>query len=246
MNSAERLLALTAALNKQRSDVAMMNAWISVFGIEGDTLLEDVAAAMQAALFELRLWERQLKSVGVPEELFQEASNLLRHAFNVTNAANSVGNAIGGAMGAGPQHTLRWSTWVLREFDEGDLEAEDLQALRDSISAIEAELENPAVPAATRRALERQVHGLQMAIRLHLIAGAEPLRESVKRTMMDIVTLDEDERDSPAAKGALDKAKQAVRTAVDICEKVGKVAEAGGSVYSLAKTLGPLLGYQVP
>ena len=243
MNSAHRLLALVHSFAKHHTDVSMLSALTQIFNIQGETALEEATAVLQAALYEVRAWEGQLRKLGVPHELYVDAANQLRSAFNPTTAAASISQNLHKVWAEGPQHTLKWSGWVLREFDEQDIDDEDLHALQNAIEALEGELSNPKITSSVRRAIERQVSGLRSALRLYAIAGVQPLREAARNAIGELVTIDPAQREQPDSKSAVQRAAEVIKTAVDICDKAGSVMDAGEKLYALGKTLGPLLGY---
>lgn len=243
MNSAHRLLQLTAAFAGVKGEIAMHSAWIKIFSITGDEAEGESAGAMQTALYEVKLWEQQLEEMGVPKELYSHAVKDLRRAFNPTNAGNAVGSTMGGALGAPTQHALKWSSWVLREFDEKDLSSDDRDALDSALTALEEQLADPSVPLAVQRALDRQARSLRLAIRLHKIGGAEPLREAVRRAIGELVTIPPRVRSAPEAKSAIEKAVALAKTAGEICEKLSATIEVAKTGFSITEALKPLLGY---
>ncbi|CAN7784237.1 hypothetical protein LJR175_008385 [Variovorax sp. LjRoot175] len=236
MNPASRVLAVVQEFQGIGTGPTISSGWKKVLQIDGGNDVDDeVFAAAQAFLTEVRLIQSRLKEIGVPESLFSTHAARLRNAFNPTQLGaqwQSHRDAVAAEAGI---NALQWASWTLKHFDDNDIDAESFIALNASLAEQERLLAETTLPMSLRAMLERQASTLKAALRLYKIQGVTPLREAVHTAVGEIIS--ENKLGPEALRDATPEAKNAVQRGLLVLTKVAEVADKGSKVAKFAKEM---------
>lgn len=231
-NSASRLLSIVQALNSGDAGKSALDQWIRILQVEGSpTKDEEAVAAMSAAIGEVRLVEQNLGRLNAPPELFAQASKLLRQAFAPTSA-QSAWHDIGRHVAEGhATNPLRWASWVIREFDQPDIDGPVLETLLRHMEAQETLLAAGGLTPYIHEMLQKQIEDLRRALRLYTVQGSDPLKKAYNTAVSEFMTVPED-----VAKSATPADATAVAKGRDVLAEAGKAAKAGTEILNLLST----------
>lgn len=239
MNPAFRLHSIVQFFNSVDPGSAMKSAWENYLDPAGSPLAEEeLLVVVQAVLAEIRTMEAKLRSIGVPDELFNDCVSQLRTAFSPTQFAGGWINHRDQILKRATPLTLQWAAWVLSQFDENEIDNEALVSLRDSLDAQEKLLSETELPAGLRGLLERQTKATRLALQLYKIQGVAPMRKTVSDSIGEMATASpelviEVERGSTRVKQAFENGRKLIGKAAELSDKGSKVVKFGKEVYEL-------------
>lgn len=244
-NSASRISALLDQLNNGKAQLSARDQWIRVLNLDlkSVSLDEDAVEGMQVALSEIRQIERSIKSLGAPDHLFEQTAVQLRRAFS-PGSSNSAWRDIGSTVQErAVKNSLEWASWVLREFDQPDIDSSTLEKLLESIDAQELLLSAEGLSVPIKEMLQRQLRQMRVALRLYDIQGAQPLRDAVNGAIGELATTPQHVFEA-ASNSAPDNA--ALRGGVELITEVGKAADAGSKIVKFGEDMVRILGTAWP
>lgn len=233
-NSASRLFQIVQQLNQGDAKKSALDQWVRILQLDqSPTKEEDAVAAMSAAIREVRFVDDSLVRLTAPPELFAHASKILRNAFAPTGAKaawKDVGQqvAIGNANNA-----LQWAAWVIREFDQPDIDGQTLEALLKHIGAQDELLARGGLSSYIHDMLQKQVDDLRRAVGLYTVQGSEALRKAYTTAVSEFMTVPEQ-----VAKHATPADAVAVTKGRDVLAEAGKAAKAGTDILTFLSTWG--------
>lgn len=223
-NPGERLSQLFDKLIKGDQNSSGFDQWFRVLDLDrsSPTREEDAIAGMQAALAEVRGVEHLLSGLNAPPDLFAVASKRLRTMLSPANARAAAKDHMQPQLHGETRIVLRWAAWVLREFNQPDIEESALQTLLESIDEQEELVRAGGLSPYIRDLLMRQIADLRRAVRLYAVQGSAPVQDAYNKSVTALATVPKDVVESSTEADA-----QAVRKSRDVLEQVGKVSRAG-------------------
>ena len=244
MNPAQRLLELVDFFSSQGRDKSTHEVWSRYIDPEGIIASEDdVLGFIQAALFEIRTMESQLKGVGVPEHLFSNCSGRLREVFSSRYLATNWNQQhASNIQNASVRVILQWASWTLGQFNENPIDPEAWSALLQALEAHEKVLNGTAgIPTGIRAMLERQITELRQAMAMYKLQGVAPIQTAVNHAVGELRTasselVSELESSPKPVKSLFQKGKELVGQAAELSDKGSKVAKFGREIYELGST----------
>ena len=236
MNPASRVLAIVQEFKSQSNGQSIADGWEKILALQKDDDSEDqVYIAVQAFLGELKLIQLRLRDLGAPEELFAPHVARLKNSFNPTQLGSGWQSHREVVTSEASLNALQWASWVLKQFDENDLDEASLDALRDALYEQDALLENVALPSQLREILARQALTLKVAINLYKIRGVAPLREAVHKSVGELVS--ENRLNDDAIKDVTQESNNAVQKGLLLLTKAAEVADKGSKVAKFVKQM---------
>lgn len=248
MNSAKRLLGIYEQLVKQQENLPMVRIWAGVFDLDVNSsdLEDQVNTCLTALRGQIDLVKARLIANGVTEDLLnpgfarfrsvalpsQLASTWHGHRENVRAAENRV--------------ILKWASWVLRNEEEGDVEAEDLKKILEEITSIEGKLNESQISDYLRGFIKEQLDSIKLALSTYKIQGIKPIEDALQNavgayTMAGSVIEEEYRKGDKEAKTLLERASGLLTTTAEVCDKVEKVSKFGANAYVLGQKIYPLI-----
>lgn len=199
---------------------------------------DELLDVIQAVFTEIRAMEARLKELAIPSSLYEDCTNQLRTAFSPTQHAGSWNNHREQIIKRATSLTLQWAAWALSKFDEEDITAESIEALKSSLAEQETLLQKGNLPAGLREMLERQTAALRRALYLYKIQGITPLRKAVSDSVGELQTAPAElvtivESAAPEAKNALKRGMALIGKAAEVADKGSKVFKFGKEIYEL-------------
>lgn len=249
MNTAGRLLAIFDRLiARGRAEASMAKVWAEIFEIQPDSLHmeDDVVNCLQATRLELQLMRTKLMGMGAPEELLYPG---FKRLLNVTSAAHiNAGWSGFWEEASKPENrlVLAWADWTLREENELDMSADDLAALRDDLSSLEAGLQEADMTPYLRGFVQRQIDIIRLALRVYRIQGVKPVEQALNQIVGACTTEKmrlevEHGNAKEAAKTVLSRMASFIDKTAKVADSVDKIRKVGESAHSLAVSVGPAL-----
>jgi len=231
-NSASRLLGVVQALNGGDAGKSALDQWIRILQVENSVLRdEEAVSAMSAAIGEVRLVEQHLSRLGAPPEVFAQASKFLRQAFAPTSAQGAwrdIGRQVFEGHATNP---LQWAAWVIREFDQPDIDGPVLETLLRHIEAQQKLLDAGGLTFYIHEMLQKQIEELRSALRLYTVQGSDPLKKAYNTAVSEFMTVPED-----VAKQATPSDAIAVTKGRDVLAEAGRAAKAGTEILNFLST----------
>lgn len=155
-------------------------------------------------------------------ELFSTTSKWLRNAFSAQHSGGAWRDVLQPANHAQILNTLGWAGWVLRAFDDQEIDGAALEDLLASVGELERILAHGGLSPAIHDLLARQVAELRRALRLYTIQGSGPLRQAYSGGVAGLMTVPAEAVDELTSQDG-----PAMRKSVDVLERVGKAAKVG-------------------
>ncbi len=239
MNPASRLNQLVQFFHSANPNAAIKDAWEKYMGSESTPLTEDeVLDVILAVLAEIRAMEIKLKEIGVPADLYTECVTQLRNGFSPTQLATAWKTHQDQMVRRATPLALQWAAWALSQFDEDEIDAEDMESLQTSLVEQEKLLQEANLPAGLRKMLEHQTAALRRALHLYRIQGVAPLRKVVSDSVGELQTASTElvatvEKGDPNAKQVLKQGMSLIGKAAEVADKGSKVIKFGKEVYAL-------------
>lgn len=203
-----------------------LDGWAETFEVSAEIAgLErhnEVAKLLAALTHEIRLMDRQLKEVNVPEDLRKPFVEQLGQAASVGNLGNHWHNIRTNHLGPEVRLSLRWFKHLLPE-EVLSATAEDLAALEALLEELEEKIALDGIPAALSAFVHKQVAAIRDALRQYPIGGPIALKRATRAMVADI-HLDEDEIRHAAQSGDPAAVAAAGATLKKVWDKAVKVA----------------------
>ena len=142
MNPAARLLSIFDTLVNQPKDLQMVQTWGDVFGIPSDSAHheDDVTACIVALRSELTFTRLRLDACGAPANLTSPGFERLRNVAAPGQLHSRWHGHRGNLQTPECRKVFEWAAWALREEEEADMRAEDMNEIRAELEALEAAL----------------------------------------------------------------------------------------------------------
>lgn len=250
MNTAGRLLVIYDKLTGTGwpQDKTMVWVWSEVFGLPQDRAHpeDDVVSCLQAMRSEVDLLQVKLLSLGAPKDLMHPCLARLRNATS-TVYLNTQWNGLREETSK-PENriSLLWADWTLRDESEGDLQPEELHALRAELDSLEESLHNTAMTPYMQGFIQRQIDAIRAALRLYPIRGVKPLEEAARQVVGTCqleapVLVKEFEKASEPAKSVFAKAGEFIEKTAKVADNLDKIRKAGEGAYTLAASVAPVV-----
>ncbi len=239
MNPASRLNEIVQHFHSANPSTSIKEAWDAYMGSTATPMSEEeLLDVIQAVLAEIRAMEARLKELAIPSHLYADCIRQLRIAFSPTQHAGSWSNHREQIIKRATPLSLQWTAWALSQFDEDDIAAESIEALKSALVEQETLLQESNLPAGLREMLERQTAALRRALHLYKIQGVAPLRKAVSDSVGEMKTAPAElvatvESAAPEAKNALKRGMTLIGKAAEVADKGSKTIKFGKELYEL-------------
>ena len=239
MNPASRLKTLVEFFNSSNPNAAIKEAWERYMDSASMPLTEDeILDVIQAVLAEIRAMETKLKAIGAPVSAYTDCVSQLRTGFSPTQLATAWTTHREQMIKRATPLALEWASWALSQFDENEIDEEDMESLRTSLRDQERLLQESNLPAGLREMLEHQTAALRRALHLYKIQGVAPLRKAVSDSVGEFQTASTElvaavDVGEPAAKQVLKQGMALIGKVAEVADKGSKAIKFGKEVYEL-------------
>ncbi|MBV7460606.1 MULTISPECIES: hypothetical protein [unclassified Acidovorax] len=236
MNPATRILAVLESflpLAHGNPQVDGWNTWLEGTGTAARD--ENVMRALQAIRKEVRLLERKMIELQVPEPLYAGAIKGLTDTFRTAFLHVQWGKVHAKVTAAEVRASLAWMSWVLGKFDENEVDTKVMATLVQALQDQETLLQGANLPAGLRELLEGQVEELRIALMLYRLNGVQPIVDAVNKQSGEMRNAPEELVAEVAKAGP--EARSAVANGMDLISKAAKVAESGSKIVKFGKEI---------
>ena len=250
MNTAGRLLSIYDHLvgKGRANDMAMLKVWAEVFELPADSrhLEDDVVTCLQAMRSEMELLRTKLMALNAPEDLMHPGMARFRDVASTAHI-NAGWNGLREAISK-PENRLAflWANWALRDQDEEEMAAEDLNDLQSELDALEQSLQGTEMSNYLRDFVQRQVDAIRTALKVYRVQGVKPIENALQQvagayTIEKSKVQAEYATASEPAKGILSRVTGVIEKTAKVAENLDKIKRAGEGAWSLAAAVSPVL-----
>lgn len=243
MNPAARLLATHNAL-KLISDekLSMGKVWAQVFKLDDKHHENDVYVCLLALRSQIDLARARLTAIGVPEQLLRYGFQRLNETASPTQLPHGWNSLRAKLVAPECGAEFAWAAWALRDEDEEEMPAEEMQALNAELAELEGSLAGAEISAYLREFITHQIDAIRAALRVYPIRGAKPLQDALKQVAgsytIEKGRLEKEQASAPAeAKGLLAKTVGIVEKTAKVCDNLDKIKKFGEGAWGIAQSV---------
>lgn len=248
MNTGARLHRIYDRLAAQATDQAMVQTWGDVFELDKSNphLEDEVANLVMALRSEIKFARDRLDAYGVPSSLTSPAFERLTQVASPGQLHSGWSGHRGNIQPPECRKVFEWVEWALREEDEADMSADELQQLRSELDSLEASLRGADMAPFLRDFIQRQVDTIRTALRMYGVQGARPLQDALQKVAGAYKTQEKPlaqayEAAKPPAKNIFERASGVVDRVAKVSDNLCKIRKAGEEAFAVGSAVSALV-----
>jgi hypothetical protein len=225
MNTGARLHRIYNRLAAQATDQPMVQTWAEVFDLDKSLphLEDEVANLVMALRSEIKFARERLDAYGVPANLTSPGFERLTNVASPGQLHSGWNGHRGNIQPSECRKVFEWVEWALREEDEGDMSAEELQDLQSELDSLEASLREADMAPYLREFIQRQVNTIRTALRMYSVQGVKPVEDALQKVAGAYKT--QERPLAQAYEAAKPPAKNLFERASGVVDRVAKVSD---------------------
>lgn len=248
MNSGARLHRIYDKLVAQAADQAMVQTWAEVFALDkaNPHLEDEVANLVMALRSEIKFARERLDAYGVPANLTSPAFDRLLHVASPGQLHAGWHGHRGNVQPPECRTVFEWVEWALREEDEADMSAEEMEQLQSELDSLEASLRESDMAPYLRDFIQRQVDTIRSALRMYGVQGVKPIQDALQKVAGAFKTQEKPlaqayEASKPPAKNLFERASGVVDRVAKVSDDLCKIKKAGEEVIAVGSAVSALV-----
>ncbi len=248
MNSGARLHRIYDKLVTQTSDQAMMQTWAEVFALDKTSphLEDEVANLVMALRSEIRFARERLDAYGVPANLTSPAFDRFLQVASPGQLHASWNGHRGNIQPPECRKVFEWIEWTLREEEEADMSAEDMQQLRSELDSLEASIRETEMAPYLRDFIQRQIETIRTALRMYGVQGVKPVHEALQKVAGAYKTQEKPlaqayDAAEPPAKTLFERASGVVDRVAKVSDSLCKIKKVGEEAIAVGSAVSALV-----
>ena len=248
MNSGARLHRIYDKLVAQAADLAMVQTWAEVFALDKTSphLEDEVANLVMALRSEIKFARERLDAYGVPASLTSPAFDRLIQVASPGQLHAGWHGHRGNIQPPECRKVFEWVEWALREEDETDMSAEEMQQLRSELDSLEASMRETDMAPYLRDFIQRQIETIRTALRMYGVQGAKPVQEALQKVAGAYKTQEKPlaqayDAAKPPAKTLFERASGVVDRVAKVSDSLCKIKKAGEEAIAVGSAVSALV-----
>jgi hypothetical protein len=248
MNAGARLFRIYDRLAAQVTDQSMVKTWAEVFDLDKSLpyLEDEVANLVMALRSEIKFARERLDAYGVPANLTSPGFNRLTEVASPGQLHSSWNGHRGNIQPPECRKVFEWVEWALRDEDEGDMSAEELQQLRSELDSLDNSLRGTDMAPYLRDFIQRQVDTIRTALRMYGVQGVKPVQDALQKVAGAYKTQEKPlaqayEAANPPAKNLFERASGVVDRVAKVSDNLCKIKKAGEEVIAVGSAVSALV-----
>jgi hypothetical protein len=248
MNAGTRLHRIYDRLAAQATDQAMVQTWAEVFDLDKSVphLEDEVASLVMALRAEIKFARERLDAYGVPANLTRPGFERLTQVASPGQLHTGWNNHRGNIQPPECRKVFEWVEWALREEDEADMSAEEMQQLRSELDALESSLREADMAPYLRDFVQRQIDTIRSALRLYGVQGVKPVEDALQKIAGAYKTQEKPlaqayEAAKPPAKNLFERASGVVDRVAKVSDNLCKIKKAGEEAIAVGSAVSALV-----
>lgn len=248
MNAGARLFRIYDRLAAQVTDQMMVKTWAEVFDLDKSLphLEDEVASLVMALRSEIQFARERLDAYGVPANLTSPGFNRLTEVASPGQLHSSWNGHRGNIQPPECRKVFEWVEWALRDEDEDDMSAEELQQLRSELDSLENSLRGTDMAPYLRDFIQRQVDTIRSALRMYGVQGVKTVQDALQKVAGAYKTQEKPlaqayEAANPPAKNLFERASGVVDRVAKVSDNLCKIKKAGEEVIAVGSAVSALV-----
>lgn len=248
MNPGTRLHRVYDKLAAQVTDQAMVQTWAEVFELDKSLphLEDEVANLVMALRSEVKFARERLDAYGVPANLTSPGFERLTQVASPGQLHSGWNGHRGNIQPPECRKVFEWVEWALREEDEADMSADEMQQLRSELDTLESSLREADMAPYLRDFIKRQVDTIRLALRMYGVQGVKPVQEALQKVAGAYKTQEKPlakayEAATPPAKSLFERASGVVDRVAKVSDGLCKIKKAGEEAIAVGGAVSALV-----
>lgn len=248
MNAGARLHRIYDKLAAQVTDQVMVQTWAEVFALDkaNPHLEDEVANLVMALRSEIKFARERLDAYGVPANLTSPGFDRLTHVASPGQLHSGWNGHRGNIQPPECRKVFEWVEWALREEDEADMSAEEMQHLRSELDALESSLSEADMAPYLRDFIKRQVDTIRSALRMYGVQGVKPIQDALQKVAGAYKTQEKPlaqayEAANAPAKSVFERASGVVDRVAKVSDNLCKIKKAGEEAIAVGSAVSALV-----
>lgn len=248
MNAGARLHRIYDRLAAQVTDQAMVQTWAEVFDLDKSLphLEDEVATLVMALRSEIKFTRERLDTYGVPANVTSPAFERLAQVASPGQLHSSWNGHRGNIQPPECRKIFEWVEWALREEDEADMSAQEMQQLVSELDALESSLREADMAPYLRDFIQRQVEVIRSALRMYGVQGVKPVEDALQKVAGAYKTQEKRlaqayEAATPPAKNLFERVSGMVDRVAKASDNLSKIKKAGDEVVAVGSAVSALV-----
>ena len=248
MNAGARLHRIYDRLAAQTTDQAMVQTWADVFELDKSNahLEDEVANLVMALRSEIKFARERLDAFGAPANLTSPGFERLTQVASPGQLHSGWNGHRGNIQPPECRKVFEWVEWELREEDEADMSAEEMQQLRSELDSLEASLREVDMAPYLRDFIQRQVETIRTALRMYGVQGVKPVQDALQKVAGAYKTQEKPlaqayEAAKSPAKGLFERASGVVDRVAKVSDSLCKIKKVGEEAIAVGSAVSALV-----
>ena len=248
MNAGTRLHRIYDRLSALVTDQAMVHTWAEVFDLDKSLphIEDEVTNLVMALRAEIKFARERLDAYGVPAKLTSPAFERLAQVASPGQLHSSWSGHRGNIQTPECLKVFEWVEWALREEDEADMLAEEMQQLQLELDALESSLREADMAPYLRDFIQRQVETIRSALRMYGVQGVKPVQDALQKVAGAYKTQEKPlaqayEAAKPPAKSLFERASGVVDRVAKVSDNLCKIKKAGEEAIAVGNAVSALV-----
>lgn len=248
MNAGARLHRIYDRLAAQVTDQAMVHTWAEVLDLDKSLphLEDEVVNLVMALRAEIKFARERLDAYGVPANLTSPAFERLTNVASPGQLDSSWNGHRGNIQPPECRKVFEWVEWALREEDETDMSAEEMQQLRSELDVLESSLRKADMAPYLRDFIQRQVETIRSALRMYGVQGVKPIQDALQKVAGAYKTQEKPlaqayEAANPTTKSLFERASGVVDRVAKVSDNLCKIKKAGEEAMAVGSAVSALV-----
>jgi hypothetical protein len=248
MNAGARLHRIYNRLAAQTIDQPMVETWAEVFELDKSLphLEDEVTNLVMALRSEITFARERLDAYGVSANLTSPGFDRLTLVASPGQLHSAWNGHRGNIQPPECQKIFEWVEWALRDEDEGDMSAEELQQLRSELDSLEASLSEADMAPFLRDFIQRQINTIRTALRMYGVQGVKSVQEALQKVAGAYKTQEKPLAQAydvakPPVKNLFERASGVVDRVAKISDNLCKIKKAGEEVLAIGSAVSALV-----
>jgi hypothetical protein len=248
MNAGTRLHRIYDRLSAQVTDQAMVHTWAEVFDLDKSLphIEDEVTNHVMALRAEIKFARERLDAYEVPASLTSPAFERLAQVASPGQLNSSWNGQRGNIQPQECRKVFEWVEWALREEDEADMLAEEMQQLQLELDALESSLREADMAPYLRDFIKRQVETIRSALRMYGVQGVKPVQDALQKVAGAYKTQEKPlaqayEAAKPPAKSLFERASGVVDRVAKVSDNLCNIKKAGEEAIAVGNAVSALV-----
>ncbi len=248
MNAGARLHRIYDRLSAQVTNQAMVQTWAEVFDLDKSLphIEDEVANLVMALRAEIKFARERLDAYGVPANLTSPAFERLAQVASPGQLHSSWNGHRGNIQSPECRKVFEWVEWALRDENEAEMLAEEMQQLQLELDALESSLREADMAPYLHDFIQRQVETIRSALRMYGVQGVRPVQDALQKVAGAYKTQEKPlaqayEAAKPPAKSLFERASGVVDRVAKVSDNLCKIKKAGEEAIAVGSAVSALL-----